>query len=216
MLTPSPKLIFPNVTQARIRLPIDRVHGGELPGTLKERQGKRWQGKVEWRCSFTENLLCFWILLPNSISFSLLLLHSLFPPLFSQEALKWKQEKGLVEELLPDLSYRKVSHQNDVSSTALVSSFDEFEDIKEHPSPLTITQQEREGMGKENKLNTAHITWNLFALFRGFGGFEGHQSLHLCMLWDHSHTTVPLLHQLHVSVHLQGCLQVDESCWQWF
>lgn len=94
---------------------------------------------------------------PSAIPLSLLLLHSLLPPLYWQEALKWEWEKELVEEPPPDLSYRKVSHQNDVSSTALVSSFDEFEDMKEDPSPLTIIQQKREGIGKENKLNTAHI-----------------------------------------------------------
>ena len=95
---------------------------------------------------------------------------------------------------LPDLSYRKVSHQKDVLSTALASSFDEFEEMKEGSSALTITQQERKGKGKENKrkeskLNTAHTISKvkLFALFRSVVGFQGHQSLHLCTLWDHNH-----------------------------
>lgn len=62
-----------------------------------------------------------------------------------------------VEELQPDVSYKKVTHRNGVSTTALLSSLDKFEDLKEDPSPPTITQQEKERTEKENKLNTAHI-----------------------------------------------------------
>lgn len=158
---------------------------------------------------------------PKYISLSLLLLHSLFPPLYWQETLRWEQQKDMVEELQPDLSCRKVSHQKDVSPTALLSSLDKFEDLTKEPSPLTIPHQERDRMGKENQLNTAHVIRNLFALFRGFGRFEGHHSLHALGSQPHNRaapparSTVSLLHQLHVSVHLQGCLQTHESCWQW-
>lgn len=57
---------------------------------------------------------------------------------------------------LPDLSYRKVSHQKEISSTTLVSSSDEFEEMKEDPSALTIVKQEREGKGKQDEHHNAH------------------------------------------------------------
>lgn len=217
MLTPSPKLIFPNVNQARLELPTDRLPGGSCLAHWKRWQEKQCEDAIFQKTSCASEFfsqipfLCLYFF--STPSFHLFIGRRHWS---GSSRRSWWKSCGLTSPT-GRCPTKMIVH------LLLFSSFHKFEDMNKDPSPLTIIQQERERMGKENKLITAHIIWNLFGLFRGFGGFEGHQSLHVCMLWDHSHTTgqLPLLRaQCHccISCRCQRSCKVSADpgeVWQW-
>lgn len=171
---------------------------------------KRWQGKEVQRMMFSRRPL---VLLNSSKYHSFVSASSALPTsssLFAEGTESGNSRRGWWKSC--SLTFLQEGVPPKWCSINLLSSFDKFEQ-RPFSTHHHSAEKRKDGRGKQAE----HCTCNLkfFCTVQRIWGIwrpPASYHLHLCMLWDHSHTTghppaqgtMSLLHQLQVSLHLQG------------